>query len=191
MAKNHSDLFVKFFTDFADKHPEIHVACNVNDSRGHTGISFPGQMKFLEVSFSTKDYGGMFPEGWINFGFKSPRSKGFHKTSLPLQTTENPFVGTVDRITSAPTTEKYFEMFFDKLSSYLEAVVCDIVSLPDMMLCPKCFNTMLIRIRRLDGKAFWGCSCYPTCKFSMNMSPKQAELYVRYIDHAKRPQFPK
>lgn len=35
--------------------------------------------------------------------------------------------------------------------------------------CPDCGAKMVLRVRRSDGKRFWGCSDFPDCRGSRNI----------------------
>ena|ERR1035437_3824673 len=39
--------------------------------------------------------------------------------------------------------------------------------------CPKCENELVLRVARLTGNQFWGCSTYPRCKFTMKFDGEQ------------------
>lgn len=37
--------------------------------------------------------------------------------------------------------------------------------------CPDCYEIMVLRTRKSDGKKFWGCSTWPECSGTRNIMP--------------------
>lgn len=49
-----------------------------------------------------------------------------------------------------------------------EVVLQSVVSQEDVPKCPRCGSSMVLRHRRSDGAAFYGCSQYPNCRGTVN-----------------------
>ncbi len=132
----------------------------------------PGSLKSLSCLMGSYK-SSSWPYAYINKGFYSPFTKKWFMVERCGMIADGP----TDINPRFLADEEFFTTFLARQRSNLVNPVAWLKTAREPMLCPKCFNPMAVRTRKMDSKPFWGCYSYPTCTFSCNMSPEQQADY--------------
>ena len=172
-----------------------------NDSNYHFYFRKKNSAKYVTVQFSSRDTfvdsrTKMYPTYRLKFAMLS----NLRKTAM-VKICEPNISGRVD--ISGPIPDSYglvprnVQVVNKKVYSDFLVVLADIVrqgveefllspKWPEPIVCPKCFSTMRVRIRRATNSAFLGCGNYPNCTFTLGLSEENKQKFASYIEQASK-----